>query len=142
SNAGSAALRGEALVETKLRAVEALGKHGIRVILVATLHPGVNDQDIGAIVKFGLERSWVTGVSFQPATYSGRHVLPADLERRITFPDVIRAVVEQTDGMFRAEDFMPLPCAHPNCHSISYAYRAGGAVVPLARFIDARNHLD
>lgn len=134
-------IRGERLVATKLRAVEALGKHGIRTILVTTLHPGVNDHDIGAIVKFGLERRFITGVSFQPATYSGRHVLPEDLERRITFPDVIKAVCEQTD-VFEEDDFLPLPCAHPNCHSLSYAYRGGSEVVPLARFIKAREHLD
>jgi uncharacterized radical SAM superfamily Fe-S cluster-containing enzyme len=141
-NRGSLALRGEALVDTKLRAIEALGQHKIRTILVTTLQPGVNDHEIGAIVKFGVERPWITGVSFQPATYSGRHVLPEQLERRITFPDVVRAVAEQTDGMFRTDDFMPLPCAHPNCHSLTYAYRTGGKVYPLARFIDAKNHLD
>jgi uncharacterized radical SAM superfamily Fe-S cluster-containing enzyme len=135
-------LRGESLVATKLRAIEALGTRGIRVTLVCTLQPGVNEHEIGAIVRFGLERPWVTGISFQPATYSGRHVLPEDLERRITFPDVIRAVAEQTDGLFRADDFLPLPCAHPNCHSLSYAFRSGGSVVPLSRFIDARNHLE
>ena len=81
-------------------------------------------------------------MSFQPATYSGRHVLPEDLERRITFPDVIKAVAEQTGGMFREDDFLPLPCAHPNCHSLTYAFRSGGSIVPLPRFIDARNHLD
>lgn len=135
-------LRGEPLVDTKLRALDALGKHGIRTILVVTLQPGVNDHEIGAIVKFGLERPWITGISFQPATYSGRHVLPDTLEKRITFPDVIHAIAEQTDGLFRQDDFMPLPCAHPNCHSLSYAYRSGGKVTPLARFIDPRKHLD
>jgi uncharacterized radical SAM superfamily Fe-S cluster-containing enzyme len=142
SDPGCAVLRGEPLVEAKLRAVEALGRHGVRVILVTTLHPGVNDHDMGAIVRFGLERPWVTGVSFQPATYSGRHVLPEDLERRITFPDVVRAVAGQTGGLFREDDFLPLPCAHPNCHSLTYAYRAGRRVIPLSRFIDARQHLD
>jgi tetraether lipid synthase len=129
-------LRGEPLVAAKLRALETLGAHGIRTILVATLQPGVNDHEIGAIVKFGLERPWITGISFQPATYSGRHVLPETLEKRITFPDVIRAVAAQTDGLFREDDFMPLPCAHPNCHQLSYAYRKDGMVLPLARFID------
>lgn len=138
----STSLRGESLVATKLKAIEALGKHGIRVTLVCTLQPGVNEHEVGAIVRFGLQRPWVTGISFQPATYSGRHVLPEDLERRITFPDVIRAVAEQTDGLFREDDFLPLPCAHPNCHSLTYAYRSGGTVVPLPRFIDARNHLE
>ncbi len=142
AESASIALRGESLVATKLRAIEALGAHGLRATLVCTLQPGVNEAEIGAIVKFGLERPWITGVSFQPATYSGRNVLPEDLERRITFPDVIRAVAEQTGGLFREDDFLPLPCAHPNCHSLTYAYRSGGKVVPLSRFIDARNHLE
>ena len=141
-DSGSKVLRGEPLVETKLRAIAALGERGIKTSLVCTLQPGVNDHEIGAIVRFGLERPFITGISFQPATYSGRHVLPDDLERRITFPDVIRAIAAQTDGIFQEADFMPLPCAHPNCHSLTYAFRSGGSVVPLSRFIDARKHLD
>ncbi len=140
--AGSQALRGERLAATKLKTIEALGRRGIKTSLVCTLQPGVNDHEIGAIVEFGVARPWITGISFQPATYSGRHVLPEDLERRITFPDVIRAIEAQTGGMFREDDFMPLPCAHPNCHSLTYAFRTEGRVVPLLRFIDARKHLD
>ncbi len=142
SEAGSEALRGEPLVATKLKAIEALGRRGIKTSLVCTLQPDVNDREIGAIVKFGLERPWITGVSFQPATYSGRHVLPEDLEKRVTFPDVIKAIAEQTDGIFVEDDFMPLPCAHPNCHSLTYAFRSEGKVVPLSRFIDAKKHLE
>lgn len=135
-------LRGEPLAEIKQQAVEALGRAGIRVILVTTVQPGVNDDELGDIVRFGLERPWITGISLQPATYSGRTVLPAELEQRITFPDVVRAISKQTDGLFRTEDFMPLPCAHPNCHSLTYAYRRNGQVVPLPRFFDAQNNLD
>jgi uncharacterized radical SAM superfamily Fe-S cluster-containing enzyme len=136
------ALRGEPLAEIKQKAVAALGRAGIRTILVTTLQADVNDDEIGDIVKFGLDRPWVTGVSFQPATYSGRTELPESLERRITFPDVIRAIAEQTEGIFRTDDFMPLPCAHPNCHQLTYAYRGGGAVVPLMRFINVMDNLD
>jgi uncharacterized radical SAM superfamily Fe-S cluster-containing enzyme len=142
SDATHVALRGEPLAEIKRRAIENLGSAGLRTILVATLQAGVNEQEIGPIVRFGLERPWITGVSFQPATYSGRFVLPETLEQRLTFPDVIREIARQTDGLFCEDDFMPLPCAHPNCHSLSFAYRSGGRVVPLPRFIDARNHLD
>ena len=142
SDAVYQSLRGEPLAQIKRQAVENLGRHGLRTTLVTTLQPDVNEREIGAIVRFGLERSWITGVSFQPATYSGRFVLPASLERRITFPEVIREISRQTDGLFREDDFLPLPCAHPNCHSLSYAYRSGGRVVPLSRFIDARNHLE
>ncbi|MGE0536985.1 MAG: radical SAM protein [Pirellulales bacterium] len=139
---GCRRLRGENLVDLKLRALAELGRRDIRCTLVATLQPGVNDHEMGALVRFGAERPWITGISFQPATYSGRHVLPEELERRITFPDVIRGVAAQTDGMFAESDFMPLPCAHPNCHSLAYAYRARGTLTPLTRFIDAREHLE
>lgn len=135
-------LRGEPLSAVKQRAVELLGEHGIRTILVTTIHPGANDDQLGAIVEYGLARPWITGLSLQPATYSGRFVLPDELAARVTFPDVIRLIAAQTGGLFRADDFMPLPCAHPNCHSLSYAYRSGGRVVPLLRLIDARRHLD
>ncbi|MGQ0633247.1 MAG: radical SAM protein [Planctomycetaceae bacterium] len=138
----SRALRGETLVETKLKALEELGRRGIHTILVTTLQAGVNDGEMGAIVKFAVERPWITGVSFQPATYSGRYVLPGDLERRVTFPDVIKGVAAQTDGLFEESDFLPLPCAHPNCHQLTYAYRSGGTVIPLTRFIQPEESLD
>jgi uncharacterized radical SAM superfamily Fe-S cluster-containing enzyme len=143
SEASSTRLRGESLVATKLKALDALGKAGVRVTLVMTLQGGVNEHEVGDVIKFGLDRRFITGVSLQPATYSGRHVLPEDLERRVTFPDVVRAIVEQTGGLFVDDDFLPLPCAHPNCHTLSYAFRpVGGPIVPLTRFIDARNHLE
>ncbi|MCL6504478.1 MAG: radical SAM protein [Pirellulales bacterium] len=139
-HATSMALRGERLLEVKLRAVEALAAAGVRITLVAAVEAGVNEDELGAIVRFGLERPWISGVSFQPATYSGRHVPPQDLEKRVTFPDCIRGICQQTDGLFEPQDFMPLPCAHPNCHSLAYAYRRGGKVVPLLRWIDARTY--
>jgi len=135
-------LRGEGLLSTKLAALERLSAAGIHVTLVCTLQGGVNDDQMGPLVEFGVARPHITGISFQPATYSGRHVLPEDLERRITFPDVIRGVAEQTKGMFAESDFLPLPCAHPNCHQIAIAYRAGGTPVPVSRFIDAHANFD
>jgi hypothetical protein len=135
-------LRGEPLVETKLRAIEALGSAGMRTILVCTVQAGVNDDELGDIVRFAQERPWITGVSFQPACYVGRSVLPDELERRVTFPDIIRGIAEQCPDVWQPSDFTPLPCAHPNAHSLAYAYRGGGSVVPLARFVDLAQHLD
>jgi uncharacterized radical SAM superfamily Fe-S cluster-containing enzyme len=142
SDAAYQHLRGESLVETKLRAIERLGEVGMRTILVCTVQAGVNDHELGDIVRFAQERPWITGVSFQPASYVGRTVLPEELERRATFPDVIRGIASQCSDTWRETDFTPLPCAHPNAHSLAYAYRAGGAVVPIARFIDVTEHLD
>jgi uncharacterized radical SAM superfamily Fe-S cluster-containing enzyme len=135
-------LRGEPVLSTKLRALEVLGEADIHVMLAVTLQGGVNDDQLGPLVNFCAKRPWITGINFQPATYSGRHFLPEELEQRITFPDVIKGIVAQTDGLFRIEDFMPLPCAHPNCHSLAYAYRSESRMVPLTRYIDAHQNLD
>ncbi|PHS04376.1 MAG: molybdenum cofactor biosynthesis protein MoaA [Blastopirellula sp.] len=135
-------LRGESLVETKLKAVEKCGEADLHVNLVATVQTDVNEHELGAIVEYCVDKPWITGVSFQPATYSGRHVLPEELEKRITYPDVIRKIAEQTEGLFTEQDFMPLPCAHPNCHQMSYAYRSEGKLLPLLRFIEAEKHMD
>ena len=135
-------LRGEPLLETKMAALDALGAAGIHVTLVPTLQGGVNDDQIGPLVEFGLSRPYITGISFQPATYSGRHFLPDELEQRITFPDVIKAVAAHPGSGFAESDFLPLPCAHPNCHQIAIAYRKDGVATPVNRFIDASKNFD
>ena len=135
-------LRGESLLDRKLKAIEVLGEAGLNVTLVATMQADLNMDQIGPLIDFAISRPWVTGVSFQPATYVGRSVEPAELERRVTFPDVIKAVEEQSAGRFRESDFFPIPCAHPNAHSLCYAFRSGGEVVPVTRFVDVEKHFD
>lgn len=136
-------LRGQSgLLETKLRALDRLAAFGFNVTLVATLQSGVNDAAPAELVEFAKHRPEVTGLSFQPATYSGRHVLPEQLEQRITFPDVVDNIVQDPRNEYRAEDFFPLPCAHPNCHWISLAVRGGDGFTPLTKLLDAKEHMD
>ena len=135
-------LRGENLLDMKLAALEMLKAHGIRCTLVCTVDHNVNLHEIGAVVKFGLERPDVRGVSFQMATYCGRHLDPVDLEKRVTMPDLVKGIVAQTDGMVAETDFYPLPCAHPNCHMMCYLYRGGKTPVSISRFIDVKKHMD
>ncbi len=138
-----AALRGEELLDAKLGALEALRQHDIRCTLVCTVDHNTNLHETGAVLRFGLERPAVRGVSYQLATYCGRHLAPGDLERRVTMPDLVNALVAQTDGLLAATDFYPLPCAHPNCHMMAYLYRGGaGRPVPINRMIDVRKHMD
>src|SRR5205085_11730695 len=101
-----------------------------------------NLHEVGRVLRFGLERPHVRGVSYQLATYCGRHLPPGDLEGRATMPDVVKALVAQTGGLLAEDDFYPLPCAHPNCHMMSYLYRGGAKPTPINRLIDVRKHLD
>ncbi len=136
-------LRGQSgLLEVKLKALEHLAQAGLNVTLVATLQGGVNDSAPADLVHFAADRSFITGLSFQPATYSGRCLLPDELENRITFPDVIDSIAQDTRNGFTQDDFMPLPCAHPNCHWISLAARDGQRLLPLTQFVDAKANRD
>jgi 7,8-dihydro-6-hydroxymethylpterin dimethyltransferase len=136
-------LRGQpGLLDIKLKALENLAKAGLNVTLVATLQGGVNDSAAADLVAFAVDRPYITGLSFQPATYSGRHELPSQLEQRITYPDVIDAIAADSRNSFSADDFVPLPCAHPNCHWISFAARDDQRLIPITRYVDATANLD
>src|SRR5262249_14572318 len=105
-------LRGEPLLDVKLRALEALRQHQIRCTLVCPVDHNTNLHEVGPLLSFGLSRREVRGISYQLASYCGRHVDPGDLERRATMPDVVRAIVAG-GGDLAESDFYPLPCAHP-----------------------------
>jgi uncharacterized radical SAM superfamily Fe-S cluster-containing enzyme len=142
------ALRGENLLDVKLAALENLRRHDLRCTLVCTVEHNTNLHEVGAVVAFGLERPFVRGVSFQLATYCGRHVDPVDLEKRVTMPDLVKSLVAQTrggsngEGILAESDFYPLPCAHPNCHMMAYLYRGGDRPTPINRLIDVTKHMD
>jgi uncharacterized radical SAM superfamily Fe-S cluster-containing enzyme len=100
--------RGADLFDVKVKAIENCADVKIGVQLVPTLIPGINDHQIGEIIRFA--KDWipvVKGVHFQPVSYFGRYpVAPSD-EDRITTPDVLRALEEQTSGEVKAENFLP-----------------------------------
>ena len=110
------ALRGQALLADKRRAIDECGKAGLGVTIVPTLKPHVNDHEIGAITELAQSLSPVVrGVHFQPISYFGRYpTQPLDTDR-ITLPEVLTAIEAQTDGKFKVSDFIPSSCDHPRC---------------------------
>jgi uncharacterized radical SAM superfamily Fe-S cluster-containing enzyme len=101
-------LRGRPLFAEKRLAIEQCAKNGIGVVLVATLVPGVNVHNIGEILNFALELvPYVRGVHFQPVGYLGRYPCSPENSDRLTLPDVMLAIQEQTQGLMRMDDFTP-----------------------------------
>ena len=120
-------LRGKDLFQTKIKAIENCKKHGVAVILVPTLVPGVNTHNIGGIIDFALQYlPEVKGVHFQPVSYFGRvPFIPRD-EDRITLPELIQAIESQTHGKISKESLKPPSCEHPLCSfNGSYIYDDG-----------------
>jgi uncharacterized radical SAM superfamily Fe-S cluster-containing enzyme len=100
------------LFEVKLRAIEALHEAGIDVCLVMTIVNGVNNDQVGPIIKFALENcDKVSFVSFQPVSFTGRDEDISDEERhakRYTLSHLVRDVKRQTGVTEPLRDWFPL----------------------------------
>jgi uncharacterized radical SAM superfamily Fe-S cluster-containing enzyme len=134
-------IRGEDLLELKLKALDRLVEKGMDAVLVAAIERGVNTDEVGAILKFRLEHPAVRGVVFQPVTHVGHH-MDFDPMKRVTIPDVIHGIVDQSDGRFVLEDFVPVPCCFPTRQVNSYGFVDGDKTVPLPRMLDIDQYLD
>jgi uncharacterized radical SAM superfamily Fe-S cluster-containing enzyme len=134
-------LRGRALVDRKQAAIENCIEQGVGVVLVPTLVPGVNVDDIGDIIGFALQYApAVRGVHFQPISYFGRYpAAPHDCDR-ITIPEVIRAIETQTRGAIRRDSFRPPGGENALCsfHG-NFVSMPDGKLVPLTSRADERS---
>jgi 7,8-dihydro-6-hydroxymethylpterin dimethyltransferase len=135
-------IRGEPdILEEKLRALDRLASIGLVVTLVPAIERGVNEHEIGKIIDFAIKHPAVRGINFQPAFHAGRH-MTHDPMQRITIPDILRMIEEQTAKQFVVNDFVPVPCCFPTCNSVSYAFIDGDVVTPLARVVNVYEYLD
>jgi uncharacterized radical SAM superfamily Fe-S cluster-containing enzyme len=135
-------LRGKAdLIDLKIKALDRLAKVDMRVVLVAAIERGVNEHEIGRIVEFGLNHPAVFGVNFQPAFRAQRHLEGNPLER-MTIPDVLMSLEEQTKGLLCLDDFVPVPCCMPTCNFVTYAMIDGNTVTPITRILDISHYLN
>ncbi len=128
-------LRGEPLLERKLRAVRNCDRYGVGVTLVPTLVPGVNTNDVGNLIKLAVSLSpAVRGVHFQPVSYFGRYPEPPGDDDRYTLDELLAAVVEQTAGLIDEEHLVPSHCDHPLCgFHASFIVESDGSLTPLSR---------
>ena len=109
-------IRGKALLEDKLQAIANCARHELGVVLVPTLVPGVNTSQIGEILRTAIRLApAVRAVHFQPVSYFGRYPAGRTDADRITFPEVIRMIEDQTAGLFKAGDFYPASGENPYC---------------------------
>ena len=148
--------RGRDLLETKMKAIENCREAGLEsAVLVVTLVKGVNDHQLGDIIRFAVENSDVIRcVNVQPVSLCGRLPEQEREKMRITIPDFMKAVEEQTDGKIKPSDFYPVPTvvpiskavgalkdkryveftAHPHCGMATYIFIEDEEMVPITRY--------
>jgi uncharacterized radical SAM superfamily Fe-S cluster-containing enzyme len=159
------------LFEVKLRAIENLHAAGIDVVLVVTVVRGVNDDQVGRVVRFAIENAdKITVVSFQPVSFTGRDEDISDDERRAkryTLSHLARDMKAQLGFTEPMRDWFPLSAmgpfgdltdlllaersdwgalqcgCHPNCGigTALLVHKQTKQVVPLAQVLDVEGLL-
>jgi len=126
-------IRGAALSRIRREALAALEARDISTTLVCTVKRGVNDREIGEIVRHALKYRCVRGITFQPVQDAGRNLGFDPARHRIVLSEIRRRIVEES-GIFADADMIPLPC-NPASISIGYGLRDGEKVIPLTSLV-------
>ena len=112
--------KGRNLLPDKLKAIENCRKAGLGIVLVPTLVKGVNDNQVGEIIKFAFDNNDIIyGVNFQPVSFSGRTPSEHVEEQRITIPDFVDIIERETDGQVPTSAFYPPSFVEPIAEFIS-----------------------
>jgi len=133
-------LRGKNLLPIKKKALTNLSKYKIPTTLVSTITAGVNDDEVGEIFTFGINTAYVRGINFQPAAFFGRtsHI---DRNNRVTLSGILKRMEEQSAGMLKMDDFIPLPCDSERV-AITYMYKTSkGGFIPITRNAKIQEYL-
>ena len=133
-------LRGKNLFEAKKEAINNLTKYAIPITLVATIEKGINDNEIGNIIDFGIKTKYVRGINFQPIAFFGRLRKTHNLNDRVTMTGIINRIEKQTKGMIKKSDFIPLPCDIDRV-AVTYLYRNKDEFIPITRHLDIKNYI-
>lgn len=150
-------LRRRDLLKEKLKVIEVCRKYDIEIILVPTLINGVNNNEVGDIIKFAAENSYIVrGVVFQPIAFTGK-ASKGYLIDEWTDHTFAEEVENQTRGEIKAEDFFPVSImtppitvmrkfmkkpwplfsCSPHCGIVNWIYVSkSGHLIPLNRLLN------
>lgn len=151
-------IRGKPLLATKLAAIESARRAGLRIIFVPTIVRGVNDHQLGDLFRLAFEHLDVlSGIAFQPVTFTGRVPEGDRLAQRFTLSDLAHGVSRQTGVTDPRDDWFPLSAAvpliryasaltgsalvnhtcHPHCGIMTLLFvDRERRAVPISRFMD------
>jgi uncharacterized radical SAM superfamily Fe-S cluster-containing enzyme len=155
--------RGYNALPQKIQAVENCDKAHLGIVLVPTLVRNVNDDQLGGMINFAVNHiSVIRALNIQPESFCGRTDLEDLQAQRITIPDVLNKIEEQTDGQVGVEDFYPVPfvapisdfvtawsdtyqvefTCHPACGAATYIFISDDKLLPITRFVDVEGFFE
>jgi len=100
------------LFDVKMRAIENLWTAGVDIVPVITIINGINNEQVGAVVRFALDNpKKIPFLSFQPVSFTGRDEAVTDERRqaqRYTLSHLAHDVKNQTGLGVPVRDWFPI----------------------------------
>src|SRR5438132_1699033 len=100
------------LFDVKMRAINNLHEAGVEIVLVTTLVNGINNDQVGSIIRFALDNpKKIAFLSFQPVSFTGRdEEITAErrLQQRYTLSHLAHDVKNQVGITEPTRDWFPL----------------------------------
>jgi hypothetical protein len=126
---------GADLLDAKMRILELLGRYKPATTLLTVVAAGLNEKEIGSIVRHVMASDFIVSSEIHTITFTGQNERRLDHALRITPPDIIRQIAADNPWIAH-DDFIPSPCAHSLCYSVCYALRFGpDELIPLPRLM-------
>jgi hypothetical protein len=153
------------LIPIKQKVIENARKLGMdSIVLVVTLMKGVNDKDLGSIIDFAVKNHDVVRcINIQPVSMAGKARKEEMRKTRITIPDTMKEIEEQTNGIVGRFDWRPvnwpMPITkgmgiiknraypdfsmHPMCGSATFlVVDKDGSYKPIMHYVDVDKFAD
>jgi 7,8-dihydro-6-hydroxymethylpterin dimethyltransferase len=100
------------LFDVKIRAINNLHEAGVEIVLVTTLVNGINNDQVGSIIRFALDNpKKIAFLSFQPVSFTGRDEEITEyrrLQQRYTLSHLAHDVKDQVGITEPTRDWFPL----------------------------------
>ena len=132
------------LLTEKLKAIENLSQAGLKITLSMTVVKGVNDDEIGEVIRLIHENPSINSLSLQPVFAEGRLEKYYDPMDHLTLPDIIERIENQTNKLYRKSDFFPIPCPYPHCSGVTFSYQdpESKEFTTIKRLVEVEDYLD
>jgi uncharacterized radical SAM superfamily Fe-S cluster-containing enzyme len=127
-------IRGRDMTDVRDKAIKAVRRAGLCCTLAVAVTRGINDEEIGEIVSFGIDNiDTVRAINFQAAVrFTGRFHVDGE-GAPYTLEELLKLIETQTG--VPADTFRSEHLGHPSCNAMSYVFLAKGKLEPLFKYI-------
>lgn len=149
--------------EYTMKAIENCRRAKMGVVLVPCVIGDYNLREVGDIIRFAVKNiDVVRGINFQPVSFVGNITSAERKKKRVTIPDLLKAIEKQTYGDITVKDFYPVSSvvsvshlasalsrkpeleitANPHCGAATYLCIEDGKIIPITKFMNVEKLFD